>query len=48
MNRNDLNSKPFPSYTRVDGFEFYVTYPGQELNRKCVEKGHFQANVIND
>ena len=44
MNKNDLEANPLPSYYRVDGFELYVTYPGQKLTCKyCGEKGHFQA-----
>ena len=34
MNKNDLEANPFPSYIHVDGFELYVTYPGQELTCK--------------
>ena len=34
MNKNDLEANLFPSYIHVDGFELYVTYPGQELTCK--------------
>ena len=44
MNKNDLEVNPLPSYIHVDGFELYVTYPGQELTCKYSgEKRHFQA-----
>ena len=44
MKKNDLEANPLPSYIYIDGFELYVTYPGQEVTHKyCGEKGHFQA-----
>ena len=43
--KNDIESKPISSYINVEGFELYVTYPGQLLTCKyCHEVGHVQSD----
>jgi len=40
-----LEANPIPSYIYIDGFELYVTYPGQESTCKyCGEPGHLQLD----
>nr|CAB3237043.1 gag-like protein [Phallusia mammillata] len=47
MNKVDLEKHPIPSYIRVMGNEFYVTYNGQIITCKyCGEKGHKQSNCL--
>ena len=44
MNKNDLEANLLPSYIHVDGFELYVTNPGQKFTCKYYgEKELFQV-----
>ena len=45
MSKNNIESKPIPSYINVEDFELYVTYPGQLLTCKYRhEVGHEQSD----
>ena len=45
MRKVELDSNPLPNYIKIDGFELYVTYQGQEITCKfCGDTGHFQVH----
>ena len=45
MKKDKLDSNPLPSYIKIDGFELYVTYQGQEITCKyCGDTWHLQVH----
>ena len=44
MSKNDVEMNPLLSYICINGYELYVTYPGQAITCKyCGEIGHIVA-----
>ena len=44
MSKNDVEMNPLPSYIYINGYELYVTYPGQTITCKYYgETSHMQA-----
>ena len=45
IKKDELDSNPLPNYIKIDGFELYVTYQGQEITSKyCGDTGHLQVH----
>ena len=42
-----LELNPIPSYIKIEGYELYVTYSGQQITSiYCSTKGHAQSNCL--